>query len=441
MDIKSTYNYLYKFFTVGIWSIKRDSVSPLRYFIYSILKKLILAVEFTTTKRITSAAAALTYSTLLAIVPILAVVFAIARGFGYNKYIEEWFRNSFSSQPQAAETIIGFVNSYLVHTKSGLFLGIGLIFMLFTVIMLVSNIEQPFNYIWQVKKPRSLFRTITDYTSMFLLVPLVIVITSGISIFFATIFKQIEDTMLLGPLMQFFIQLMPYILMSGVFISLYVFMPNTKVKIGYAIAPGVLAGVAMQGLQLFYIHSQIWVSSYNAIYGSFAALPLFMLWVQISWLICLFGAELCYASQNMEEFAFKTKTEEISHRYKMLLCIVLASQICKRFAKGGKPFSALELKLQTGIPIRIVNELLYELTQIHILTEISNGDKGETVHYQPAECLSRLSVGTLIDRMEAYGKWALDIDIKKIATPAWKQIMAQRANYLAQQREVMLKDL
>ena len=117
MDIKSTYNYLYKFFTVGIWSIKRDSVSPLRYFIYSILKKLILAVEFTTTKRITSAAAALTYSTLLAIVPILAVVFAIARGFGYNKYIEEWFRNSFSSQPQAAETIIGFVNSYLVHTK------------------------------------------------------------------------------------------------------------------------------------------------------------------------------------------------------------------------------------------------------------------------------------------------------------------------------------
>ncbi len=441
MNIKSTYNYLYKFFTVEIWSIKRDSVSPLRYFTYTILKKLILAVEFTTTKRITSAAAALTDSTLLAIVPILAVVFAIARGFGYNKYIEEWFRDSFSSQPQAAETIIGFVNSYLVHTKSGLFLGIGLLFMLFTVIMLVSNIEQTFNYIWQVKKPRSVFRTITDYTSMFLLVPIVIVITSGISIFFATIFKQIEDTMLIGPLMQFFIQLMPYLLMSGVFIALYVFMPNTKVKISYAIAPGILAGVAMQGLQLFYIHSQIWVSSYNAIYGSFAALPLFMLWVQISWLICLFGAELCYASQNMEEFAFKTKTEEISHRYKMLLCIVLASQICKRFAKGGKPFSALELKLHTGIPIRIVNELLYELTQIHILTEISNGDKGETVHYQPAECLSRLSVGTLIDRMEAYGRWTLDIDMKKIASPAWKQIMSQRANYLAKQREVMLKDL
>ena len=441
MDIKSTYNYLYKFFTVGIWSIKRDSVSPLRYFIYSILKKLILAVEFTTTKRITSAAAALTYSTLLAIVPILAVVFAIARGFGYNKYIEEWFRNSFSSQPQAAETIIGFVNSYLVHTKSGLFLGIGLIFMLFTVIMLVSNIEQTFNYIWQVKKPRSLFRTITDYTSMFLLVPLVIVITSGISIFFATIFKQIEDTMLLGPLMQFFIQLMPYILMSGVFISLYVFMPNTKVKIGYAIAPGVLAGVAMQGLQLFYIHSQIWVSSYNAIYGSFAALPLFMLWIQISWLICLFGAELCYANQNMDDYAFKAKTEDLSHRYKMLLCLVLASRICRNFSEGGKPLSALKLKLATGIPIRIVNDLLYQLVQINILTEIPGGDKDGESLYQPAECITRLSVGTLIDRMEAQGKWSLTIDVKQLSSTAWKKIIAERNTYLNSQREVLLKDL
>lgn len=441
MELKETYDRISRFFTVGIWSIKHNEVSPMRYFTYTILKRLILAIEFTTTKRITSAAAALTYSTLLAIVPILAVVFAIARGFGYNKYIEEWFRDSFSSQPQAAETIIGFVNSYLIHTKSGLFLGIGLIFMLFTVIMLVSNIEQTFNYIWQVKKPRSVFRTITDYTSMFLLVPIVIVITSGVSIFFATIFRQIEDTIVIGPLMQFFLQLMPYILMSGVFVALYVFMPNTKVRISCAIAPGIIAGVAMQGLQLFYIHSQIWVSSYNAIYGSFAALPMFMLWVQISWLICLFGAELCYASQNMEEFAFKAKTEELSHRYKMLLCLVLTSKICRRFADGGKPYSALDLKLYTGIPIRIVNDLLYELTQVNILTEITSGDKGETVRYQPAECLSRLSVGNLIDRLEAHGKWSIDIDMRNLATPAWKKIIARRANYLSEQRDILLKEL
>ena len=175
MDIKKRLQDIYKFLTVGIWSVGKDDVPSMRFLFYSILKKLLLAIEFTTTKRITSAAAALTYSTLLAIVPIFAVVFGIARGFGFNKYIELWFRESFSSQPQVAEIIIGFVNSYLVHTKSGLFLGIGLLFMLFTVMMLISNIERTFNDIWQVKKPRSVFRTITDYTSMLLLVPIVIV--------------------------------------------------------------------------------------------------------------------------------------------------------------------------------------------------------------------------------------------------------------------------
>ena len=441
MDIKKRLQDIYKFLTVGIWSVGKDDVSSMRFLFYSILKKLLLAIEFTTTKRITSAAAALTYSTLLAIVPIFAVVFGIARGFGFNKYIELWFRDSFSSQPQVAEIIIGFVNSYLVHTKSGLFLGIGLLFMLFTVMMLISNIERTFNDIWQVKKPRSVFRTITDYTSMLLLVPIVIVITSGISIFFATIFKEIEDTMVIGSLAQFFLQLMPYAIMSGVFIALYLFMPNTKVKVGCAIVPGILAGVAMQGLQLFYINSQIWVSSYNAIYGSFAALPLFMLWVQISWLICLFGAELCYANQNMDDYAFKAKTEDLSHRYKTLLCLVISSRICHRFSEGGKPYSALKLKLDTGIPIRIVNDLLYELVQIGGLTEIPGGDKDGESLYQPAECLSRLSVGTLIDRLEAHGKWSLTIDVKRLSSEAWKNIIAERNAYLNSQREVLLKDL
>ena len=441
MNITKKLKDIYTFLMVDIWSIGKGDVSKMRFLFYSILKKLLLAIEFTTTKRITSAAAALTYSTLLAIVPIFAVVFGIARGFGYNKYIEEWFRESFSSQPQVSEIIIGFVNSYLVHTKSGLFLGIGLLFMLFTVIMLISNIERTFNDIWQVKKPRSMFRTITDYTSMLLLMPVVIVITSGISIFFATIFKQIEDTMVIGSLAQFFLQLLPYVLMSGVFIALYLFMPNTKVKLSCALVPGILAGVAMQGLQLFYIHSQIWVSSYNAIYGSFAALPLFMLWIQISWLICLFGAELCYASQNMDDYAFKAKTEDLSHRYKMLLSLVLASRICRNFSEGAKPLSALKLKLATGIPIRIVNDLLYQLVQINILTEIPGGDKDGESLYQPAECITRLSVGTLIDRMEAQGKWSLTIDVKQLSSTAWKKIIAERNTYLNSQREVLLKDL
>jgi len=249
-------------------------------------------------------ASALTYSTLLAIVPILAVIFAIARGFGYNKYIELWFRETLASQPQAADIIVGFVNSYLVHTKSGIFLGVGLIFMLYTVLMLVNNVEETFNQIWQVNNSRPIVRSFINYLAMFFLFPIVIVISTGLSIFMATIARSMNEFELLGPVVSRVLDLSPYILLSGLFIILYVYMPNTKVRVSCAVMPGIFAGIAMHVLQIFYIYSQIWVTGYNAIYGSFAALPLFMLWLQISWTICLFGAQLTYTNQNLNRIGF-----------------------------------------------------------------------------------------------------------------------------------------
>ena len=432
---------LIQFLKVDIWQVQREDISPLRYLLYEVIKKVLLAVEYFTTKRMMDSAAALTYSTLLAIVPIMAVVFAIARGFGYNKYIETWFREALSSQPQVAEAIIGFVNSYLVHTKSGIFLGIGLLFMLWTVIMLISNIEKAFNDIWQVSTPRSIFRTITDYMAMFLLAPIIIVVTSGISIMMATFANGIGETLIVGPTLRFFLRLLPYIIMSGVFIALYVFMPNTKVKIKSAIIPGILAGVAMQGLQLVYIHSQIWVTGYNAIYGSFAALPLFMLWVQISWTICLFGAELAYTNQNLEKFAFRASTDDLSHRYRLLLSAYLMTLICRRFEEGKKPYTALELKLETNIPIRITHDLLENLTRVHLLSEMTNDEKGTEAVYQPAESTARLSVGMMIDRLEAEGKWKLMPDLQLFKSEELMKAIRQRKDYLQKQRDILFKDI
>ncbi|MCR4852549.1 MAG: YihY/virulence factor BrkB family protein [Prevotella sp.] len=430
-----------QFLKVDLWRIKRGDISPVAFFFCQLLKKLILSVEWFTTKRMMDSAAALTYSTLLAIVPIMAVVFAIARGFGYNKYIEIWFRDTFASQPQAAEVIIGFVNSYLVHTKSGVFLGIGLLFMLWTVIMLISNIEKAFNSIWQVSKPRSIFRTITDYTSMFVLAPIIIVVTSGISLLMATVAGDIGDYFLVGHTMRFLLALFPYLLMSAVFIVLYVFMPNTKVHIKNAIVPGILSGFAMQALQFVYIHSQIWVTSYNAIYGSFAALPLFMLWLQISWTICLFGAELTYTNQNLEAFSFRMETDHLSHRYRLMLSVLLMSNICKRFEEGRKPYTALELKAITGIPSRIVHDLLNDLTKVGLITNVSNDEKGEDPSFQPAISTSMLSVGSVIDRLEAYGKWKIDMDMDQMKGTQWLQILKARKDYLQAQRSILLRDL
>ena len=267
-----------------------------------IYKTLSLTIKFFMDKRVMAKASALTYSTLLAIVPILAVVFAIGRGFGYNKYVEVWFRDLLASQPQAADVIIGWVNSYLVHTKSGVFLGVGLLFMLYTVLMLVNNIEETFNEVWQVNNSRSIYRSFTNYLAAFFLFPIFIIVTTGVSIVMTTVASSMPDVLMLGSMVRWLLGLSPYVLLSLLFFGLYVSMPNTHVEWRCAVVPGVIAGVAMQWLQLFYVHSQIWVTGYNAIYGSFAALPLFMLWVQISWTICLFGAELTFANQNLQRY-------------------------------------------------------------------------------------------------------------------------------------------
>lgn len=407
--------------------------------IYDIIR---LVISELTAKRVFDSAAALTYSTLLAIVPIMAVVFAVARGFGYSKYIETWFRDMLASQPQAAEIIIGFVNSYLVHTKSGIILGLGLLFMLFTVLMLVSNIEKTFNDIWQVKKPRSLFRTITDYIAMLFLVPIIIVILAGVSIFMATIAQNLDQYVVIGSVAHFLIDLTPYLLMSAAFFALYVFMPNTKVHMKSAILPAILAGTAMQWLQLFYIHSQLWVSSYNAIYGSFAALPLFMLWVQFSWTICLVGAELTYTIQNLEESAFLSDAKSMSYRYRMMLSALLLSLICKRFSEGGKPYTALELKLATNIPIRITSELLYDMSKAHLILEtVGIDEKEEDPVFLPAESLENLSVGAMVDRLEAQGSWKLDVNLRAHTSVNWGKAYQARRAYLKSLRGILLKDL
>ena len=282
-----------------------------------IYHKLYLTIRFFTEKRVMTQASALTYSTLLAIVPMLAVVFAIARGFGYNKYIEMWFRELLSSQPQVADAIVSFVNSYLIHTKSGIFLGVGLIFMLYTVLMLVNNVEETFNQIWQVNSSRPILRSFANYLAMFFLFPIIIVISTGLSIFMETVADRMDDIVILEPIVHKLFSFFPFMLMSLLFIFLYVYMPNTKVRFSCAIIPGILAGIAMHLLQIAYIHSQIWVTGYNAIYGSFAALPLFMLWVQISWAICLFGAQLTYTNQNLNRIGFNLEEIDIHPKVDM----------------------------------------------------------------------------------------------------------------------------
>lgn len=364
---KNKIRNIQKFLTEGIWRITEDEITPIRSLLYSCIKVVILSVKQFLNDRIQVRASALTYSTLLSIIPILALLFAIARGFGFDELIEEQLRTGVVSQQSGL--IITWINSYLQHAQSGIFIGIGLVMLLWTILILIDNIERSFNAIWQVKHPRTPFRKITDYFSMILLLPLLIVISSGLTIFMTTYVKDMQNFLLLAPVMKFLVRLIPYVLTWLMFTGLYIFMPNTRVHFNHAWLPGLLAGSAFQAFQYIYVNSQIWVSNYNAIYGSFAAIPMFLLWTQISWTICLFGAQMCYISQNLESFNFEKETKNISRRYHDFFCTIILSAICKRFEKGEPPYTAEEISKENKIPVRLTRTILYQLLDMGLIYE------------------------------------------------------------------------
>lgn len=410
------------FLEKDLWRIQPHEVGKWRMLGYGTLKRTILTIECFIRQQLYFRASALTYSTLFATIPILAIVFAISRGFGFNKLIEEQIRKNFQAQPQVIDDVIGFVNSYLVHTRSGIFIGFGLILLFWTLISLTTNIEETFNEIWQVKRQRSPFRQLTDYTAVFLLLPLFIVITSGLSLFVSTFAQQLPNFLLLGSFMQFCIKVSPFLLTGLLFTGLYMFMPNTQVKVKSAAKAGFLAGTAFQLLLYFYIHSQLWVSSYNAIYGSFAALPLFMLLLQISWYICLFGAELSYVDQHIDNFFHGKELPSLSRRYHDFLCVLIMSLICKRFSAGKRPYTADKLAHLHRIPIRLVNDILFELCSCGMLLEVGcNDEKGASSTFVPARDTSSLTLGVLIAALSKHGYEDIKEDLPESYRSAWKQ--------------------
>lgn len=401
-----------QFYTKDIWKISQEEVSPLRWKWYRSIMIVQLTIQRFVKDKVAVRASALTYSTLLSIIPLLAILFGIARGFGVDQMIEEQLRGEISQEQ--ADLVFTWVNSYLKHVQSGIFVGVGLIMLFWTLMMLIDNIERSFNYIWQVEKARTIFRKITDYFSMILLLPLLIVISSGLTIFMTTYIRNFEEFLLLAPILRFLLSCVPYLLTSLMFLGLYLFMPNTSVKFRHAWIPALVAGLGFQAFQFFYINSQIWISNYNAIYGSFAAIPFFLLWAQISWTICLFGAEMSFASQNLASYNFSNETDNISRSSYDLFSTIILTDIAKRLHANESPLTAEELSKRHHIPIRLTQKILYHLVDMKFLAETTTGRKHmKEVRYIPCVDIHQLTLGMLLDKLDEHG--SQDFNIKREA--------------------------
>ena len=343
----------------------------------------------------------LTYSTVLAIVPAFAMLFAIGRGFGFQNLLEDQLFMNFPAQKNFITFALKFVDSYLNEASQGVFVGVGLIFLLYTVISLLSDIETNFNQIWDIKEDRSIVQKVTDYIAICLLVPIMMICSSGVSIFMSSTFQSNEHFSFLTPIVNVALEASPFVLAFLAFTISFYLIPNTKVRFKYAATAGAICAVIFQILQMLFLSGQLYVSKYNAIYGSFSFLPLLLIWLQLSWLILLFGCVLTYSMQNIFAFNFLDNSVPPSRSLETKVMLIIMAVVSRRFHEEKPPLSLQEISVGYNLPIRMVNRLCDKLQKAGLINTVLRDHDTKAV--TPAMDTDELTVGNIFKRIETEG--------------------------------------
>ena len=397
------------FMNTGIWGIRLKDISPIKAFFIRYLRVIILAYRGFLKDHCQKTASVLTYYSLLNVVPVVAVAFAIAKGFGLEKLIEKQIlqmADKANWQADITTQIISFSHKLLEQAKGGVIVGVGVILLFWTIISILGKIEDSLNDIWEVRKSRTLVKKFSDYIAMMVFTPILFIISSSATVLVASKLKLIVHKIGLPGVFSFIIffllNLLPYVSIWVLLTMLYLVMPNTRIPLKSAILGGIAAGTIAQIVQWLYIKFQIGAASYGAIYGSFAALPLFLAMLQMSWMIVLFGAEIAHANEHYETFGFRPDYSRMSISSKKLLILRIFHLLTKKFSLGEKPLSAHQIAHTLEIPVRLVRHLLYELIDIGLVVETTKGIKSE-VAFQPGRTIEDITVKFALDEYEKYG--------------------------------------
>ena len=359
---------------------------------YQVIRTIVLVVRGFGSKNLNDTAKSLTFSLIFAVVPILAMIVAVAKGFGVVDIIEQQLNASFLGETGMVPTIMEMVERYLETTQGGLFIGIGILILLWAVYTFFQSVETAFNRIWNVKKPRSIVRQATTYIAIVVLIPVLIVCSAGITIFIHSMVGDLNG-----------VRFMQFVIVWMLFTVMYLTVPNTKVKLWSALIPGILMGTLFQLLQMLSVYLITFLSRTSIVYGAFATIPILMTWLQYTSLLILIGAQMSYAIQNNEEYEYEQDLNQMSRRYKDYIMLYLLSTIIARFENDEVPLTAHDLAVRDNLPIRLVNQLLGRLVETGILREVYVEDEGEEKTYQPALDTHKISVGLVLDRTDAQG--------------------------------------
>ena len=375
---------------------------PQKRLLYRTLQTIILVARGFKDKALNVRANSLSFSLLFAFVPLIAGVFAIARGFGFEELLREQLSTSFLAEANIAPVIIEWVDRYLETARDGIFLGIGLIVLIWAVYAFFNMLEHSFNNIWNVKQTRSFGRRLTNYMVVLLLVPIMIILTSGISIFLNSTQSLAPVLQAIEPIRRVLLRIIPFVVASGVFTWIFIAIPNTKVRFLSAVIPGVIMGILFQIVQMFSVYLVILFTRMSLVYGAFSAIPLILIWLHITCWLLLVGAELGFAIQNNDMFAYEKDLEAMSRRYKDYVMLYLLSEIVKRFEKGEVPQTAQEMAAHNQLPIRLVQQLLSRLEETNIVRRVYV-EQAEDETFVPALDTRQITVEMVMGRISAQG--------------------------------------
>lgn len=396
----------FDFLTNQIWRMQFGSLPRRQRVLLRPLRVLLLALRGFNEDRIQIRASALTYYTLLSVVPVLAVAFGIAKGFGLQETLERQLLQYGQGQETILKQAIDFANSAVVEARGGIVAGVGIIILMWAAVRLLGSIEASLNEIWGVSTGRPIGRRFFDYFAVVLIAPILLTTAGALTASLTGVVSRASATVGVnaptGALETLIGSFVPFFMVVLFFGLIYRLLPNTNVSLKATALAALVAGGLYQLAQWVYLTFQVGMTSYNAIYGTFAALPLFLIWLQLSWLVILFGAEVSFAIDNEEKYASERQSLHVTHRLRRVLALRLTQLVALRFARGEDPSTIIELANALEIPVRLAREILRELIDARVLVEVA-ATGTEVIRLQPARALSSLTVHGVLEALDAHG--------------------------------------
>jgi membrane protein len=390
-----------------IWHTPLSELSRRHMILIKQLRIVILAARGFSSDNVQLRASALTFYSLLSVVPVAAIAFALAKGFNLDQDLQKTIIEKTAIQDkELIQRILSVAQNAVQETKGGYIAGVGVIVLFWSVMSLLDRIESSFNHIWQISNPRPWFRKFADYLTIMLIAPILIILSGSVTI---AISSGLPDFISRAPILNFFkpvvsflIQFSPYIIWWFVLTVLFMVMPNTKVRFRSALVAGIIAGTILQLIQWVYLDLQVGITKLNTIYGSFAAIPLFIILLQSSWLVVLMGAEISFANQNVSRYELESAALNISNYHKRALTLLIMNLVIRNFATGEKPLSSELISQKLKIPVRLVRDIIQDLSAADLISIVHGDDEKERL-FQPAVDINTLSVIFVLSRLDRKG--------------------------------------